>query len=118
MNIAYPYQISANGRTSVSNATQHVQDLVEQVLFTAPGERVNQPTFGSGVSQLVFAPNGSSYIGSYQALVQSALQQWLSTLISVQNLQVDSQDATLDIIVQYTILSTQQQQLEQFSLTT
>lgn len=116
MNITYPYQISSNGRTATSDADRHIQELVEQVLFTTPGERVNRPTFGSGVSQLVFAPNGTQYAGTYQSLVQSALQKWLGSMISIQTLQATSQDATLQLTLQYTILSTQQQQVEQFTL--
>jgi phage baseplate assembly protein W len=118
MNIGYPFQISYNGCTDVSNASQHINDLVNQVLFTMPGERVNRPTFGSGLSQLVFAPNGTEYTYTYQNLIQGSLQQWLGSLINIQSLQATNQDSTLQLTLQYVILSTQQQQVEQFSLTT
>ena len=36
-----------------------MRDMIEQVLFTAPGERVNRPDFGCGLLQMVFGPNSS-----------------------------------------------------------
>jgi hypothetical protein len=117
MNIAYPLHIASNGRTAVSDSVQHINDMIQQVLFTIPGERVNLLTFGSGLSQAVFAPNGADYAATYQALIQGALQQWLGNLIRVQSLQVTSEDATLQLTLQYVILATQQQQTEQFNLT-
>lgn len=117
MNISYPLQIAYNGRTAVSSLEQHINDMVKQVLFTTPGERVNQPRFGSGLSQLVFDPNGTGYAATYQTLIQSALQQWLGDVIRVQSLQVVAEDSTLQLTLQYVILATQQQQVEQFKLT-
>ena len=117
MNIAYPYHIAYNGRTAVSDLDEHINDLIQQLLFTAPGERVNLPTFGSGLSQMVFTPNSPSYAASYQALVQGALQQWLGNTIQVQSLQVTAEDATLQVTLQYVVLATQQQQVQQFTTT-
>ncbi len=117
MNIAYPYSISYNGLTAVADLQEHINDLVEQVLFTMPGERVNQPTFGSALSQLVFAPNSSQLTSTYQSLVQGALQQWLGDLIQVQSITTNSTDSTLEVTLQYTILSNQQQQVTQFTQT-
>ena len=57
MNTVFPYQFDARGRTAEADDERHIRDLIEQLLFTAPGERVNRPTFGSGLLQLVFAPN-------------------------------------------------------------
>ena len=58
MNLAFPYGFDSTGRTAQSpSVAQHVADMIELILFTSPGERVNRPTFGSGTAQLVFAPN-------------------------------------------------------------
>jgi len=54
--IAFPFRLDSRGRTAGADADAHIQDLVAQVLFTAPGERVNRPAFGSGLMQLAFAP--------------------------------------------------------------
>jgi len=101
MNLAYPYAIAPLGRTAPSDDDTHVRDLIEQVLFTAPGERVMLPTFGCGVAQLVFAPNSVELASATQMLVQAALQQWLGNLITLQGVQVSADETTLSVTVQY-----------------
>src|SRR5437879_3966157 len=102
MNLTYPYGFDHRGRTGEAVDERHIRDLIEQVLFTAPGgERVMLPDFGSGVSQLVLAPNSVELAGATQMLVQSALQRWLGDLIAVQTVRVEADDATLNVTVQY-----------------
>ncbi len=115
MNIDFPLRFDGRGRTAETDADGHIRDLIEQVLFTSPGERVNRPTFGSGVLQLVFTPNSDQLAATTQFLVQGALQQWLGDLIQVNAVQVDNEDSTLRVVVQYTVRRTQQQQVAQFS---
>jgi phage baseplate assembly protein W len=115
MQIDYPFQFDGRGRTTETNSDDHIRDLIEQVLFTAPGERVNRPTFGSGVMQLVFAPNSDALESATQQLVQGALQQWLGDLIQVQSVDVQNEDATLRIQIQYIVRRTQQAQVAQFT---
>ena len=55
MHLDYPFNVDKGGRTGATTDDDHVRDLVEQVLFTTPGERVNRPSFGSGVLRLVSA---------------------------------------------------------------
>ena len=117
MNLAYPYQLDYRGRTAEATDQQHVRDLIEQVLFTAPGERVMQPSFGSGVTQLVFAPNSPQLAGVTQMLMQAALQQWLADLIVVQTVQVAAEDATLNVTVQYALRGADQLQTQTFQRT-
>jgi phage baseplate assembly protein W len=112
----YPFQIDKNGKTAVvSSEEAHLRQMVEQVLFTTPGERVNRPTFGCGINQLVFAPIRDELVTATQVLVQGALQQWLGDLIIVNSVQVTSQDSTLQVKVQYIIKKTQKAQAAQFS---
>jgi phage baseplate assembly protein W len=113
MLLQFPYGFDRSGRTATTDLVRHVEDLIEQVLLTAPGERVNRPTFGSGAAQLVFAPNSDTLAAALQQLIQGALQQWLSDLIQVQSVQITNQEATLLIVGQYTILETQQKQTTQ-----
>ena len=88
MNLAFPYGFDSTGRTAQSpSVAQHVADMIELILFTSPGERVNRPTFGSGTAQLVFAPNSDVLAAAQQQAIQSGLQQWLSDLIRVQSVQ-------------------------------
>jgi uncharacterized protein len=103
MNITFPLHFDHRGRTAESNDEDYVRELIEAVLFTAPGERVMQPDFGCGVAQLVFAPNSPEVAGATQMLVQSALTQWLSSLITVQGVNVVADDSALRITVAYTL---------------
>lgn len=113
--IDYPFQFDGRGQTATAIEDDHIRDLIEQVLFTSPGERVNRPDFGSGVLQLVFAPNSDVLAAATQMMVQGALQQWLGTLIQVEAVEVQSQDATLQVTVQYLIRRTQEQRVAQFN---
>ncbi|WP_233841162.1 GPW/gp25 family protein [Dyella sp. 2HG41-7] len=113
-NIAFPYQLDTTGHTAQVDVAQHVADMIEQILFTSPGERVNRPTFGSGTAQLVFAPNSDVLAAAQQNVIQASLQMWLSDLIRVQSVTAVADDATLQITVVYTLLQTQQQQTQQF----
>ena len=114
MNIDYPYRIDSRGRTAETADDDHVRDLIEQVLFTAPGERVNRPDLGSGLLQLVFAPNSPELATATQFLVQGALQQWLGELITVETVVVESTDATLRVAVQYALRRTQERRVDLF----
>ena len=83
MHVDFPYRFDARGRTAETDEADHIHDLIEQVLFTSPGERVMRPDFGSGLLQLVFAPNSEVLAATTQVLVQSALQRWLGEWILV-----------------------------------
>jgi phage baseplate assembly protein W len=114
MNLAYPYSFDSTGHTAQTDALTHISEMIEQILFTSPGERVNRPTFGSGTAQLVFAPNSDVLAAAQQQAIQAGLQQWLSDLIRVQSVSVLAEDSTLSVTVVYTVLQTQQQQTQQF----
>jgi len=114
MQVDYPYHFDSRGRTAETTGDEHIRDLIEQVLFTTPGERVNRPTFGSGVLQLIFAPNGQALATAAQMTVQGALQQWLGDLIQVEAVDVQSEDSKLQVLVQYTIRRSQQRQVSSF----
>lgn len=112
--IDYPLHFDGRGRTAETWEDEHIRDLIEQVLFTSPGERVNRPTFGSGVLQLIFAPTGDALAAATQMTVQGALQQWLGELILVEAVEVQSEDSSLQVRVLYTVRRTQQRQVAQF----
>ena len=97
----FPFHLDGRGRSAETDADDHVRDLIYQVLFTNPGERVNRPDFGCGLKQLVFAPNSDALAASTQQLVQGALLRWLEELISVERVTVANVDATLEVTVVY-----------------
>jgi uncharacterized protein len=115
MNIDYPFHFDNRGRTAATDSNDHIRDMIEEFLFTNPGERVNRPDFGSGLLQLVFAPNSPELAATVQFSVQAGLQRWLSDLIAVQSVEVTAQDSTLSVLVQYVVKSTGQQQTQTFT---
>lgn len=110
MNVAFPYRLDTRGRTAESNDEAHIRELIEQLLFTQPGERVNRPDFGSGVMQLVFAPNSPELAATTQFLVQGALQEHLADWVAVELVEVMAFDAQLAIRIVYVDRRTQQRQ--------
>lgn len=114
MNLDFPYQFDGRGRTREAALQDYVKQLVEQVLFTSPGERVNLPDFGSGLLQLPFAPNSQEMAAATQFAVQGALQKWLASYIRVQSVQAVSQDAVLSVTVSYSLLNSDVTQVQTF----
>jgi uncharacterized protein len=115
MNFNYPFKIDKNGRTATIDEERHIYQLIEQVLFTAMGERVNRSTFGTGINQLVFAPNSDQLATATQFLVQGSLQQWLGNIIRVELVSVESKESSLIIFVQYSIIRNQKKQAQTFT---
>jgi phage baseplate assembly protein W len=115
MQIGYPYHFDNRGRTAEATSyDQHIRDMIEQILFTLPGERVNRPDFGCGVQRLVFTPNSDAQAAAAQYLISGALQQELGNLITVEAVDVQNEDASLLVLIQYTVRLTQQRKVEQF----
>ena len=117
MPISFPYRIDRTGRTATPPTDAvHARQLIEQVLFTAPGERVMRPGFGTGVHQLVFAAAGEQAATAAQHLVSGALQQWLSGWIEVIDVDVEGSDATLTVTVKYRLRATGESDAVTFTL--
>lgn len=114
MQVDFPYRFDGRGKTAQTTDEEHVRDLIEQVLFTTPGERVNRPTFGSGILQLLFAPNNDALATATQVTIQAALQQWLGELILVEAVDVENDDAALRVQVRYVLRRTQERSVAEF----
>ena len=114
MQIDFPFRINAQRRTATTEGDEHIRDLIEQVLFTSPGERVNRPDFGSGLLQLVFAGNSDELATATQFMVQGALQQWLGEIIQLEDVSVVAQDSTLLVTVRYVVRRTQERRVDRF----
>jgi uncharacterized protein len=97
----YPLHLDGRGRTAETDRDDHIRDLIHQVLFTSPGERVNRPDFGCGLKQMVFVPNSDALAAATQLLVQGSLQRWLETLIQVEQVRVESREEKLLVTVVY-----------------
>lgn len=109
IDIAFPFHVDKRGRIAVTDYAGHVRDMIEQLLFTVPGERVEQPDLGCGLADLVFTPNSPELASALRASAGGALQRWLGDVITVFSLTVTADDATLSVTVTYQINATGQQ---------
>jgi phage baseplate assembly protein W len=114
MNADYPFRFDARGGTALADDARHVRNMIEQLLFTNPGERVNRPQFGAGLLQTIFAPNGEQLAAALQVMLQAALQQSLGDAVEVQQLEVSSQDAQLRVVLDYVLSKTGEGRQEVF----
>jgi phage baseplate assembly protein W len=115
MQIDYPFHFDNGGRTASSaSSDDHIHNMIEQILFTDPGERVNLPDFGCGVRRLIFLPNNDVQAAAAQFLIQGALQQQMGDRIEVEAVDVQADDASLNILVQYSVKRTQQRKIDKF----
>jgi phage baseplate assembly protein W len=114
MNIDFPFHFDARGRTAATDDNDHIRDMIEELLFTNPGERVNRPDFGSGLLQMVFAPNSPELAAALQFTMQAALQRYLGDVIDLESLEVTALDSTLQVVVKYLVRQTQEPQTETF----
>lgn len=106
MNIDFPFDFDGSGRTATTDEDDHIRDLIEQLLFTSPGERVNRPDFGSGLLKMVFAPNSAGLASTLQGAVQAAVQRWLGDLIELKALDVQAENSTLSLTMSYLVRHT------------
>jgi phage baseplate assembly protein W len=111
----FPFRIDGRGRSALTPDDEHVRDLIRQVLFTSPGERVNRPDFGCGLAQLVFAPNNGVLATATQFLVMGALQRWLATVIEVDGVEIFADEERLEITVAYVQRATGERRIDLFT---
>lgn len=115
MNIDFPFHFDTSGRTASTGTDEHVRDMIEQLLFTNRGERVNRPDFGSGLMQLIFAPNSPELASALQFTIQASLQQWLEDVVDIVDLEVVAEDSSLRIVIQYVVRRTNEKQTAVFT---
>ena len=106
MDIDFPFHFDGRGRTAETGMDDHIRDMIEQFIFTNPGERVNRPDFGSGLQQLIFAPNSPELASALQFTMQAGINRWLGDLIELRALDVQSEDSQLRITVSYVVRRT------------
>jgi phage baseplate assembly protein W len=84
----FPFRVDGRGRSAQAAEDEHIRDMIQQVLFTSPGERV-------------FMPNSDVLAAATQFLVQGALQRWLEAVIEVESVAVEAADSSLRVTVVY-----------------
>ena len=104
IDFAFPYRVGADGVTALAGRDDHIRDMIEQILFTRKGERVNRPDFGAGVADLLFSENAPEIAAAVQHMVQAGLQQWLAGVIEVLEVDARAEDSLLAVTVRYRTL--------------
>jgi phage baseplate assembly protein W len=116
-NVAFPYRLDSSGRTASADYDDHVSQMLEQLLFTRPGERVNQPDLGCGVGDDLFGPNSPELAAALNVTIAASIQRWLGDVISIGTLDVTAVDSTLTVTLIYTVLATGQASSTTLTLT-
>ena len=102
MYLSFPFRLSGDGRIAAVDFDAHLRQRIEQVLFTAPGERVMRPEFGCGVRDLVFQGNNDVLAAATEFTIAKALQSALAGQVMIHAVNVVADDETLHIEVVYT----------------
>lgn len=113
----FPFHFDSRGATASTSYADHVRDMIEQLIFTTPEERVNRPDFGSGILQLIFAPNSPELAATVQFTLQAAVQRWLGEVVEIRGLEVRATDSTLSIDMRYLLRRTGEEQTTTFERT-
>lgn len=106
MLIDFPYRFDGRDRTAETGEAQHVRNLIEQLLFTNPGERVNRPDIGGGVNQLVFAAASAEAAATAGFMIRGALQTYLGQRVLVEDVAARADGPLLNITIVYRLLRT------------
>jgi len=113
-NIDFPFHFDRQGRTADTTSGDHIRDMIEQLLLTAPGERVNRPDFGAGLLRMVFEPTSLEIASALQFTIRASLQRWLGDFIDPQTVAVVSQDSMLQVSIQYVVRLTGETRTDTF----
>ena len=113
--LAFPFRIGTDGRTAAPpTVPDHVKGEVIQLLLTNPGERPFLPTLGGGLRRLVFEANGNVTAALAKSTITQAITRWLNTRVELTALEVENQDATMLVGLQYKVIATGEQQALRF----
>lgn len=115
LEVGFPFQIDDRGRVADPSYTEHVKQLIEQLLFTDRGDRVNRPDLGAGLLELIFSAASAELVAVTQSQVAASLNRWLSDKILAESVEVVVSEGNRVIVtVQYVLLLNQQRQVAVF----
>jgi len=108
--IAYPIAIDVPlGRLAEeTDYAAHVDQLIRQLLFTSPGERINLPEFGCGIKRMVFAPNSEATASLVQVIIFESMKRWLDPVLSVTDVKATAMEERLEIRIAYILKARQE----------
>lgn len=113
--LAFPFRIAPDGRTATpATLDDHVKGEVIQLLLTSLGERPFVPTFGGGLRRLVFEANSDITAATAKAAITRAITLWLKTRVELTALEVENEESTLRVGLQYRVIATGERQALRF----
>lgn len=118
MQIDHPFRLERSGATALTGQSDHLRDMLEQLLLTSPGERVNRADFGCGLLRYPFEPNAPELAAAVQFTVQSAIQRWLGDVLEPRTVTVTASEAALEVTIVYLARGSQEPRAESFRWST
>jgi uncharacterized protein len=73
---AFPPKIDPQGGLALTSGLSELDQAVEIILTTSPGQRVMRPGFGCRLQELVFLPNNNQTAAQARRYVEEALGMW------------------------------------------
>jgi len=106
--IRFPLTVTPNKKIATAVGEESIKESIFIILGTAKGERVMRPNFGSGLNELIFAPNDTATASMAIDYVTTALQTWEPRIkVEEVNANPDSQEPNrLNIDIDYKIIAT------------
>ena len=74
--LAFPLQVDRRGGIALARDETDVEQAIELILATAPGERPMRPEFGCGVHDFVFDSIDANTVGRMELAIRDALDRW------------------------------------------
>ena len=89
--LAFPLQVDRRGGIALARDETDIEQAIELILGTAPGERPMRPEFGCGVHDFVFDSIDASTIGKMENAIRDALDHWEPRVV-VETVEFDLSD--------------------------
>jgi phage baseplate assembly protein W len=74
--LAFPLQVDRRGGIALARDETDIEQAIELILATAPGERPMRPEFGCGVHDYVFDTIDATTVGLMETAIREALDRW------------------------------------------
>jgi phage baseplate assembly protein W len=106
--LAFPLQVDRRGGIALAHDEQDIDQAIQLILGTAPGERPMRPEFGCGVHDFVFDTIDAGTVGRMEEAIRSALSRW-EPRIEVRSVDFDVSQAVngvLSIDIGFTVRAT------------
>ena len=106
---AFPPGVNKQGGMALTSSYSEIEQAIQIILMTTPGQRLMRSTFGSRLSELVFAPNNNQTAVLAQRYVEEALGMWEPRInvLDVDAYPDPERNHCLNIVIQYKIKATQ-----------